>query len=264
MDESRGSVRRTAFTVGAIAATILLAFSVIYANAYSTRVVTANSRALHWTNANLGSAAVLRAASNQAILFARDAANGTSPDEAARIAAAEAEKTIDSFSESSESSESALGWDTSEVDSLAKSLIFNAEAIVAEARSGDWVTARTTLNDQFEPAYGDFTELLAVEQDTIIARIDATDQFAGLIAGIIRFVVVLLLPMLAFVTYRRIIATQMREQRRILNTELEYERKLSDSKDDLIAGISLQLINHLADRNSYEPSSFFYNKLLTL
>jgi K+-sensing histidine kinase KdpD len=241
MDESRGSVRRTAFTVGAIAATILLAFSVIYANAYSTRVVTANSRALHWTNANLGSAAVLRAASNQAILFARDAANGTSPDEAARIAAAEAEKTIDSFSESSESSESALGWDTSEVDSLAKSLIFNAEAIVAEARSGDWVTARTTLNDQFEPAYGDFTELLAVEQDTIIARIDATDQFAGLIAGIIRFVVVLLLPMLAFVTYRRIIATQMREQRRILNTELEYERKLSDSKDDLIAGISHQL-----------------------
>ncbi len=241
MDESRGSVRRTAFAVGAIAATILLAFSVIYANSYSTRVVTANTRALHWTNANLGSAAVLRAASNQAILFARDVENGTASTAAALLAASEATQTITSFTEVSAGAQTALGRETSEIDALTDSLINHASLINDQAIAGDWVAGRSLLNDEFEPVYNKLTGLLALEQDEIIARIDATDNFAGLVAGAIRFIVVLLLPIIAVVTYRRIVGRQMREQRQILSTELEYERKLGESKDDLIAGISHQL-----------------------
>jgi K+-sensing histidine kinase KdpD len=241
VEESRETNRRRAFTIGAIVATVLLAFSVIYANAYSTRVVTANTRALHWTNANLGSAAVLRAASNQAILFARDAKNGSTTQAASLLAASEAEKTIRSFAEASFDSRAALGRDTSEIDALADSLLSTAKDMRANASSGEWEAARTLLNDRFEPAYVEFTDLLAAEQEEIIARIDATDDFAGLVAGAIRFVVILLLPIVAFVTYRRIVAGQMREQKRILSAQLEYERKLHDSKDDLIAGISHQL-----------------------
>lgn len=241
MEESRKTTRGRALAIGAIAATVVLAFSVIYANSYSTRVVTANSRALHWTNANLGSAAVLRAASNQAILFSRDAANGTATKSAALLSIAEANRTIKAFAQATAGSEAALGWDTREIDELADTLSGTADQITDLGGIGDWLAARTLLNDVFEPAYKDFTSLLAAEQDTIIARIDATDDFAGLVAGAIRFIVVLLLPIIAIVTYRRIVAGQMREQKRILSAELDYERKLHDSKDDLIAGISHQL-----------------------
>ncbi|MEX2135092.1 MAG: hypothetical protein WEB67_13180, partial [Acidimicrobiia bacterium] len=82
-------------SVGAIASMIVLALAVLFANSYSTGLVTANARSLHSTNSLLGSSAILRAANNQAALFARSEALGTGSVRARDVAIEEARRVLE-------------------------------------------------------------------------------------------------------------------------------------------------------------------------
>ena len=58
--------------VGATIAVILLALALVFANSFGATRVAQNARALHWTNATLGAAAIARASNAQAVVYAVD------------------------------------------------------------------------------------------------------------------------------------------------------------------------------------------------
>ena len=75
--------RVVAIAGGAIAAVVLLSLALVFTNAYGSEQVAANARALHWTNATLGSASIARASNAQAVVFTVDDQLGVADAEAA-------------------------------------------------------------------------------------------------------------------------------------------------------------------------------------
>jgi K+-sensing histidine kinase KdpD len=233
--------RFTALTVGTIASMIVLALAVLFANSYSTGEVANNARALHSTNSLLGSSAILRAANNQAALFARDVEVGAASAAARDVAIAEARRGLETFRLIVDDVDPALVVNGSDLQKHLMGLVVSSELALEAAAGGDHAAAFEILETMYEPSWEEVRgELRAIQAGTIV-NIEETESLAGWIGGATRFLAILLLPAIAIVIYRRIVSTQVRERRLEFEAKLEYERKLSASKDDLLAGVSHQL-----------------------
>ena len=106
---------------------------------------------------------------------------------------------------------------------------------------GDHGSAFAILETRYEPSWQQARTELRANQAETIANIYETESLAGWIGGATRFLAIILLPAIAIVIYRRIVSAQVRERRLEFEAKLEYERKLSASKDKLLAGVSHQL-----------------------
>jgi len=89
------SKRAVSIAGGAVAAVMFLALALVFTNAYGSGQVAANARALHWTNATLGSASIARASNAQAAVFAVDQQLGVADAEAVGRARPPAQITRD-------------------------------------------------------------------------------------------------------------------------------------------------------------------------
>lgn len=241
MAKEQATGRFTALTVGTIASMIVLALAVLFSNSYSTGEVANNARALHSTNSLLGSSAILRAANNQAALFARDVEFGTASEEARDVAIAEAHRVLDTFRQIVNEVDLADSPLDSGLRGHLAELIVSSELAMEAAANGDHSDAFEILQTKYEPSWqAARNELRAIQAETII-NIEETESLAGWIGGATRFLAILLLPAIAIIIYRRIVSAQVRERRLEFEAKLEYERKLSASKDELLAGVSHQL-----------------------
>lgn len=239
--ETRPPRRLKALTIGAMTATVLLLLAVIFASSYATGLMAANSRSLHWSNTALGTASILRATISQANIFSRDVELGVSEREAFDLAHEEAMRAQAAFDEAGNNAQAALGESYPVLEQKFGELSRISTEVLELGASGEWQSAFLRFNDSFEPAYQSLRDEATDIQSGIIERINQTEERAGLISGVIRFVIILLLPAVALFIYRRIVRGQMREQKRELRVQLEAERNVNKAKDQLIAGVSHQL-----------------------
>ncbi len=241
MGSSNKTGRFTALGIGAIVSMIVLTLAVLFASSYSTGLVTANARALHSTNSILGSSAVVRAANNQAVLFAREAALGVSSIEARDLAITEARNTLATFQNVAAQAEPSVQTSHPDLDEQIAAIISSSQKALDLAELGQHEEAFTTLERDFETTWSSMRSELRTSQTEIVQRISDTESLAGLMGGLTRFLAIVLLPVVALIIYRRIVRTQVRERRIEFEASLQYERKLNASKDELIAGVSHQL-----------------------
>lgn len=241
MGSSKNSGRFTALGLGAITSMIVLALAVVFANSYSTGLVAANARALHSTNSILGSSAVVRAANNQAVLFAREAALGVSSTEARDLAITEARNTLSTFQNVAAQTDPSVQASHPALDDQIAVVISSFETALDLAELGQYEQAFVTLENDFETTWSTMRSELRTSQAEIVERISDTESLAGLVRGLTRFLAIVLLPVVALIIYRRIVRGQVRERRIEYEANLAYERKLNASKDELIAAVSHQL-----------------------
>lgn len=227
--------------IGVIASAIVLALAVLFANSYSTGLVAANARALHSTNAVLGSGAVVRAANNQAVLFSREAALKVASTEARDVAIVEAGRTLLTFEGVVSQIDPSLLTRHPDLEGRIDMLVAASESAMQFASDGAYEEAFDVLQTEFEPTWGSLRTELRAGQAEIVLQIGETESLGGVIVGVTRFLAILLLPVTALIINRRIAVIQARERRIEYDASLDYERKLNQSKDELIAGVSHQL-----------------------
>jgi len=225
-----------AITVAAAIGTTLVAFALAFSHAASAREIAESSQELQWANATAGSAAVTRAALNQALVFTVDHELGVASAEAVELAQAEAATSLATL----EQFVAAADQNAPELEEVATVLEFGRVA-VDHMQRGDVREADTTITRDFEPAYQAANDALSVTQASHAARIDQAASSAGRTENITRLVVTLLIPGAAIVIHQLIIRRQYREREVHMEAQVEAERELNRSKDEFIAGISHEL-----------------------
>ena len=95
----KGSMRMVAVIVAVTSMIAVVGLAVSISNAATTRQIAENASLLHWTNAAQGSAALSRAATNQAILVAAGFEHGFADAAAVERARAEADRSLTTLEE---------------------------------------------------------------------------------------------------------------------------------------------------------------------
>jgi len=233
------SKRAVSIAGGAVAAVMFLALALVFTNAYGSGQVAANARALHWTNATLGSASIARASNAQAAVFAVDQQLGVADAEAVGRARDEAGANLANLEVWVD------GWDAAFSDPdtmrLLDEFVATSSQILTLLDSGHVNDAVQLLNGQAEKQHASLTIALESAQQDITEEIDNTEALAGLVATITRFLVTLLIPVGTILIYRWLVHRQAMRGNLALQVMLEAERKLRKARDEFIANISHEI-----------------------
>jgi signal transduction histidine kinase len=121
----------------------------------------------------------------------------------------------------------------------AEDLISQTRTALEFLRSGDLADSATLIDSELDSTYRLLAAQLAAERDSAMARIALAGQDAGRIADAARFLVVLLVPLVVLLAYRRRVR---REQvQRDLEHRLEKQQAVSQAQDEFIANLSHEL-----------------------
>jgi signal transduction histidine kinase len=238
-DRGSDSKRVVAIAGGAVVAVVLLSLALVFTNAYGSEQVAANARALHWTNATLGSASISRASVSQAVVFTVDEQLGVADAEAARRARDEAQTNLANLEIWVDGWEAAFS-DPKTVSLLDDFVATNAQ-LLAHLEVGEVNEAVGLGNDQAEKQYASVVIALESAQQDITEEIDNTEALAGLVGAITRFLVTLLIPVGTILIYRWLVHRQAVQSNLALQVRLEAERKLRKARDEFIANISHEI-----------------------
>ncbi len=211
----------------------LVVAAIVFTGATTSGRVAQNARSLHWANAMLGSSEIARLAVGQAIVVAED-------DEA------DPEQTAAALAEARYALDTALYWAARpEADGVAvvavTPLLESGEAILVALNDGDIDLALVTLDEELEPVRAQAVAALSATQDAATQRIQQTEASAGHIGTVLQFIVVLLVPAIALLFYRRRAKSQLREETIRMDARLETHRAVAEAKDNLIAAVSHEL-----------------------
>ena len=234
-----GSKRVVAIAGGAVVAVVFLALALVFTNSYGSQQVAANARALHWTNATLGSASIARASNAQAIVFTVDEQLGVADPDAAARARDEARTNLANLEVWVEGWEAAFS--ESDTVGLLDDFAATSNQILALLDSGQAGQAIELSNGEAEKQYATLSIQLESAQQDITEEIDNTEALAGLVAAITRFVVTLLIPVGTILIYRWLVHRQAVRSNLALQIKLEAERKLRKARDEFIANISHEI-----------------------
>ena len=221
---------------GAVISVASLALA--FASASGTQQVTSNALDLHLTNAALGSSALARAASAQAIFFAVDRAAGLASQDAAARAMAEATAASDAFALNADRLANVEALTGTSLNEAAATYQAALAQTLAQLESGDTAGALSSHNASVETSFATLERLLAQSQDEIRARIERTEGAAGRLAWLTQALVSLLIPVAALTIYRFMTRRKVQEQRLQFEARLEAEKELNSAKDEFIAGLS--------------------------
>lgn len=126
-----------------------------------------------------------------------------------------------------------------ELTTLAIRLLDSTDEVARLLESGDVDQARELVEAQTLPDVEVLAETLRIEGSRLSGQIDAERSEAGRLARVASFIVALVVPAVMVAGYRR--SARRRLERERLESELRRQRELSETKDQLIAGISHQL-----------------------
>jgi signal transduction histidine kinase len=231
------TMRRRTMIIAIGAAVVVLVFVAGFAfvNSKSVLRVTQNARALHWTNATLGTSALTRAGLAQAVTFAELEGTGA-------VSEADLTFAMDQVQSSQSDLESLYDMGESHVSyaALARYVAFVGEA-VDSLESGDTDGAKALAKNEVEDSYVDLANSLYVEQSDIQTAIDENNRAGNSFNSWVLFVVTLLVPGSAVAVYFIIARRQVKSLRQRTELEIESERTISRAKDSFIAGLSHEL-----------------------
>lgn len=233
------SKRTVAIAGGAVAAVVFLALALVFTNSYGSQQVAANARALHWTNATLGSASIARASNSQAIVFTVDEQLGVADEEAAARARDEARANLANLQVWVGGREAALS--DSDTVRLLDEFVATVGQVLSLLDSGQVTEAIAVSNGEGEKLYATLSIALESSQQEITEEIDNTEALAGLVAALTRFLVTLAIPVGTILIYRWLVHRQAVRTNMALQVKLEAEQKLRKARDEFIANISHEI-----------------------
>lgn len=264
--------RRT--VILAIAASLLLVLFVAglaFSNSIGATRVTANARALHWTNTAIGTSALARAGLVQAVTFLDLEDHGLATGEDVEFAMEQvvtAHEELEELTGAGEGRPSLSGLE-------------GFVAMVEETRKalerGDLDEARNLVVGDVERSYVELSDTLRDEQGVIQSAIDENNAMADRLNNYVLFFLLFAVPAAAVLVYWLIVRRQVRELRLKSRLDLEAERAVSKAKDQFIAGISHELRTPLtsiygfaeiltenADQDTAEPAQIIANEAAEL
>lgn len=268
----KGPSRRTVMlAVSAAALLVLFVAGLAFSNSIGAARVTANARALHWTNASIGTGALARAGLVQAVTFVDLEERGLATEEDVAFAmdqveAADAE--LERLIEGGEGHPSLalLARFESQVDETYEAL-----------ERGDLAAGRSLVVGEAETVYLDLSESLQEEQTTIQAAIDENTAMASRLNNYVLFFLLFAVPATAVVVYYLTVRRQVKELKLKAELDVEAEREINRGKDQFIAGISHELrtpltsiygfaeiLSESADESTSEPAQIIANEAAEL
>jgi signal transduction histidine kinase len=232
---SGASASRGALLGGAAVALIALlaALALVFTNASGIIRVAAESRTQQLAESALGASAAARNALGQALIL-----TAADPDpailaawvEEARLVLADLRARVDAVSAHTGSPE---------VGAALTTALARAEATLAAIEAGDSILAGETAVNEASPAFDALTDALVVIRDDAARDIAAASLEAGSVATASRFMVALFIPSLALIV--GVLVLRRRRRAEQMSAELERERSLNRSKDQLLANLSHEL-----------------------
>jgi len=231
--------RANAVVVAIALVVVLLSLGMVLVISSGARRVAESSQELDWANQASAAAAAVRAANNQALVFAIDTALGVASPEARDIAIAEARSNVEAFATTIDSVPADLGSSTLE-ERLVAALVA-ARQVLTTIETGDLTGADELHTTTFADIYGATKQELTTAQNRLADEVLAADNLAGRAEAITQLLVTLLIPIGAILAYRAVAKRQQRESKVALEARLEAEQRLSAAKDQFIAGMSHEL-----------------------
>ena len=213
---------------------LLAALALVYTNATGVADVAADARLQQQAESALGAAATARNAVGQAILIAG------STDDPSLVAAAVSEATL--VLEAMEERALVVGGNLPDPAELEVSLIaalFEAASVLDALVAGDMERAGDIATGSSAIAFGELVDYIASLRDELARAIAAASAESGTVATASRFMVAFFVPSMAVAV--AFLVARRRRKRELLAIELEQERALNRSKDQLIANISHEL-----------------------
>lgn len=212
---------------------LLAALALVFTNSTGVTRIATDAQTQQLAESALGASAAARNALGQALILS---ASAPQPDvlaawlEEARLVLSELEKRVAAVGERT---------DTVEVSTaMEKARRLSEEALVLLGR-GDSTTAGKLATEQVAPAFDELTAALAGVRDRSATAIAAVALEAGSVTTASRFMVALFVPSLAVVA--GLLVLRRRRRAELLSAELERERALNRSKDQLLANLSHEL-----------------------
>lgn len=199
----------------------LITITVLFTNVTTASRIARNAEQLHWSNAALGTAALARAAAGQAALFIDLADRGLASTEAVAVATDELKATTGALED--------LALDAP--PSIAAELTSLLGALGTEPPDVD----------RIDMSYRSLAPLLIGRIGDLEESIASSDRVADIASGAIRLLVILIIPAVAILAYRRRASAQLRAAEMRLDSQLEAEREISRAKDRFIAGMSHEM-----------------------
>lgn len=232
---SRTRKRVIAAAAGASLLVMLFVAGLAFSSSIGASRVAENATALHWANASLGTSSLARAALVQAATFVELEDQGLATDEEVGFAIEQAQASYDELLQLQD-----IGPESPSLSHLARFTAVVRSALTA-LETDDYSEAEELIVGDLESAHSTLAESLQDEQRAIQAEISGNTETAARTNGYIVFVLTLLIPGAAVVTYWWIARRQVREFRIKADAELEAERAVSRAKDAFVAGLSHEL-----------------------
>lgn len=207
-----------------LAATVAL--GVAFTWSYAVPGVASAAGDLDEVDLALGSAAVVRGATGQAVLFAADVANMTSSREALELAVAAAAEEVDSLERLNKLL--ADQGDPPDTASVGR-LVTSARSVLDAIRADDVALARAMLDGDVVPAATDAVAALSAARADLVAEIDLASSAPAWLEGAARIAATLAIPALlalAFwaVSRRRVRRSWAKAAVKIEQLEAEVDR----------------------------------------
>ena len=233
--------RVVAVFIGTTAAIALFALALVFSSAAGASRVAENARALHWTNATVGSTAIARLAVAQAVVFGIDHELGVADADARDTAIDEAASSLDEIERWLSQLDGKVIVGAGTIAEGIETFVEAGRATLTRLSDGAVESAERGFQAQVEPAYATTVGLLQAEQQAIARKISDTEDLAGFVGTATSFLVTLLIPALALLVYFVLARRQFRDAQVRMDAKLKAERELNRAKDEFIAGISHEL-----------------------
>lgn len=213
---------------------LLAALALVYTNAAGVTRVAEQARTQQLAESALGATAAARNALGQALILA----SSVSVEDEVMTAWVEEARLVLAHLDARVQEAAALQADPDLVTTLAITLALSGQTLDAIA-AADPETAGAIATEQAAPSYEALTALLVEVRDDAARAIAAASLEAGSVATASRFMVALFMPSLAVVV--AILMNRRRRRAERLVADLERERSLNRSKDQLLANLSHEL-----------------------
>ncbi len=241
--EGRSQSRADWFLVGASVGlfTVLAALAILFGTANGMATVAAQGTVGIYDEAALSAAAAARNQLAQAQVIAVAEQLGIATE-------FELEKTLRLAELATTELVSRVDRLTPQLDdpTIAAALSENASLLAAtvrdigdQIRGADLDAARTEIDTGLEQQYQTLVSLLADHRDAQLIQMGLAQQDAGRIANASRFLVAFLVPMSAMLLYKKSVGR--RQERMVLEQELEHQKVIGRTKDEAIANLSHEL-----------------------
>ncbi len=196
--------------------------------------VTTTATQLDDVDLAIGSAAVSRAATSQAVVFAVSTASGTATNEALSVALAEAAANLDAYDELIETvGSSGVKVDTTQLGDVS----LHGRAVIELIQSGDVDSARAVLQENFEVAYGIALGQLDGARGRLSSELDTVNRWSEAIGYGVRLTVTLAIPMVAIFVFWWTARQRVISYRRRFDERIAEEIELTREKDGLLVDV---------------------------